>query len=275
MLEHKWIVYLEQQKQAKFTFEKVDKAELVEVLLANIGDHNAHIRDDLIYPNLAHLLFDGHFTESELATYLHRLMGDEYLFFDIDNYIDFSVLVRSFSILQLAILVAVHNREGLISERSIKSLYTQFLKYFSEETVFTGYNDSVGWVHAIAHSADLFNQLMKVSSLGESELKTMFNAITNKIKTDIYYFQHDEDERLVVALKSGLDRDLLDEAFLLRWIDSAASFKQPKEFPARLYITNNVKNLLRSLYFKLLPEEKYHTLTEAIATKLQENVKLH
>ena len=41
MLEHKWIVYLEQQKQEKFTFENVDKVELVEVLLANIGDHNA------------------------------------------------------------------------------------------------------------------------------------------------------------------------------------------------------------------------------------------
>ena len=53
MLEHKWILYLEQQKKQEYSFKDVDKAELVEVLLANIGDHNAHIRDELIYPNLA------------------------------------------------------------------------------------------------------------------------------------------------------------------------------------------------------------------------------
>jgi hypothetical protein len=223
---------------------------------------------------LAHLFYDKHFTESELAMYLHRLMGDEYLFFDVDNYIDHSSLVRSFSLLQLVILVAVHNRDAIISDRSIKSLYTQFLKYFNEETVFTGYDPSVGFVHTIAHSADLFQQLMQVKSFGETELKTMFTAIANRFKISNYDFRHDEDERMVKALYAGLERDLLDQQFLLQWVDSASRYTKPETFPERYYITNNVKHLLRSLYFKLLPQEKYSELVHAIAKHLNERVAL-
>lgn len=274
MLDNKWITYLQQQKELKYTFLDIDKAELVERLLDNIGEHNAEVRDGLVYPNLAHLLFDNHFTESELAAYLHRLMGEEYLFFDLDNYIPYSVLTRSFSLLQLVILVAVHNRDNIISVRSIKSLYSRFLDYVNEETIYDGYDEQVGFIHTIAHSADMFHQLMKVEAFGEMEIKKMFNAILSKWKMDSYYFAHDEDERMVVALKAGLDRGVLDEAFVKRWIVSLSSFTKPESFPQRYYITNNIKNLLRSLYFAVLNEDKYQYIVDTIKTQLEAAVKL-
>lgn len=274
MLSKEWIVYLEQQTKTDYAFPDVDKQELVTLLLENIGEPNAHIRDDLVYPNLAHLFYDNHFNESELASYLHQLMGEEYLFFDLDNYIDYSSLIRSFSVLQLVILVGVHNRDNIIASRSIKSLYTRFLEYFQQEQILTGYDDKVGFIHTIAHSADLFTQLMKVESFGETEIKTMMNAMTNKLKTHKYQFVHDEDERMVRAIRVGLDRDVLEPEFIKRWLESFSTYKRPEKFPERYYITHNVKQTLRSLYFNLLGEEKYEFICATITKLLQKNVTL-
>lgn len=274
MLSKEWIVFLEQQKKTDYSFDDTNKGELVTLLLEHIGDTNSHIRDDLVYPNLAHLLYDNHFTESELASYLHLLMGEEYLFFDLDNYIDYSSLIRSFSLLQLVILVGVHNRDNIIASRSIKSLYIRFLEYFQQEKILTGYDENVGFIHTIAHSADLFAQLMKVKSFGETEIKTMMNAITSKLKTHHYQFVHDEEERMVRAIRIGLDRDLLEPDFIQRWLESFSMYKRPESFPERYYITHNVKQTLRALYFNLLKEDKYNDICETIKTLLEKNVTL-
>ena len=66
MLEQKWIEFLEEQKTSEYSFKKVDKLELVQLLMENIGEHNGEIRDGLVYPNLAHLLYDKHLDESDL-----------------------------------------------------------------------------------------------------------------------------------------------------------------------------------------------------------------
>lgn len=274
MLDQKWMEYLTEQTKTKYEFKDVNKAELVELLFQHIGDSDPHVRDDLVYPNLAHLLYDGHFNESELAMYMHQLMGEEYLFFDLDNYIENSVLTRSFSLLQLVVLSAVHNRDNIISVRSMKSLMTRFLDYVDAEQIYTGYKPGVGFVHTIAHSADLFHQLMKVEAFGEIEIKRMMSAISSTYRTKDEPYTHDEDERMVVAIKAALDRGVLDQQFITQWVDSFSSYTKPKTFPQRYYLTNNIKNLLRSLYFKILPEDQYDYLKDVIVTALTENVTL-
>ena len=68
MLEQKWIDYLKKQKELKFTFEDVNKLELVHLLMENIGDLDGEIRDGLIYPCLAHLLYDKHMFDTTCLT---------------------------------------------------------------------------------------------------------------------------------------------------------------------------------------------------------------
>ena len=61
MIDEKTMKLLEEQKEKKYTYENIDKLELVKILLADIGNPDSYLRDDLIYPNLAHLLHDKHF----------------------------------------------------------------------------------------------------------------------------------------------------------------------------------------------------------------------
>jgi hypothetical protein len=275
MLEKKWIDYLKKQKESKFVFEDVNKLELLHLLMEHIGEKDAEIRDGLVYPNLAHLLNDKHFDEDQLNDIATDLISEQYLTFDIENYVDYSVLTRSFSVLQLAVLVHVHNRDHVIHGKIIQNLFTKFLKYFTMEEDLRGYNEEVGFMHSIAHSADLFAQLMQVEFFHEKEIKTMFTVIIDKYQTKDFFFMYDEDERMVNAIMNGLQREILDQEFIEGWIDSFANYKKPKNWPQAYYITNNVKVFLRSLYFRVLDHEKYGFVAEKIKKVLQEKVKLH
>ena len=275
MLEEKVIEYLKKQKETEYKFEDVDKLHFAHMLIENIGDLDPVVRDELIYPNLAHLLHDKHFNEEQLTEILHLLIGDEYLHFDLDNNIEFSVLIRSFTLLQLVILVDVHNRDNRIDEIDMRELLKSFIDYFQKEENLTGYDSEKGWLHSIAHSADLFAQLVKCEWVKERELKLIFKSITTKYKTKEYYFKHDEDERLINAIENGLERDILGEEFLTIWIEMFSRYEKIKEYPEAYHLTNNVKLFLRSLYFRLIYKDKYQFLTDKIKEVLKENVKLN
>jgi hypothetical protein len=227
-----------------------------------------------VYPNLAHLLYDKHLTEEQLTDIAQLLVSEKYLHFDIENYIELSVLTRSFTILQLAIIVFVHQRDNIIEQSVIEDLYDKFLDYFDQEENYLGYKEDIGWLHSIAHSADLFAQLMKVDWFTETQLKTMFKAISKKFKTKSFFFMYDEDERMIHAIMNGLERDLLDKEFIVNWVEDLGSYKKISEFPEAYYLTNNIKILLRSLYFRILDNEKYGYLEDKIKEVLKDKVKI-
>ena len=274
MLEQKTVEYLKKQQKSNFEFEKADKLELAHVLIEHIGEHDSELRDELIYPNLAHLLFDKHLDETDLNKITKLLISEKYLHFDLENYVEYSVLTRSFTVLQLAVLVGVHNRDFIIHGKMIQDLYEKFLDYFAKEEDKRGYDEEVGFMHSMAHAADLFAQLMKVELFRQNEIKTMFKAITDKYKTKEMFFMYDEDERFVNAIMNGLERDILDQDFIEGWITDLGNFRKPKVFPQAYFITNNVKVFLRSLYFRVVDEDKYQFVAKKIKQVLKEKVKL-
>lgn len=274
MLEQKWIEYLEKQKESEYSFKKVDKLELVYLLMDNIGEHNGELRDGLIYPNLAHLLHDNHLNENDLNEIAKLLISEKYLLFDIENYVEYSVLTRSFTLLQLVILVFVHNRDHIINGKLIRQLFVKFLEYFAQEEDYRGYDEEVGFMHSMAHSADLFAQLMGVESFHEGEIKRMFTEIKEKYKTDQFFFMYDEDERFVNAIMKGLERNILEQEFIEGWIDDFSNYKKTNKYPEAYFMTNNIKLFLRSLYFRTLDHETYGYVSDKIKQVLKEKVKL-
>ena len=268
------IDYLKEQKKHKYTFENCDKKQLVHSLLSEIGHQDPEIRDGLIYSNLAHLLHDNHFSKDELIDFTSILLDDAHLFYDIGNEKPLSVLTRSFSILQLVIIVYVHRRDSLFTNDQLMNLYHRFLDYFKKETVLNGYDNEYGFMHSIAHAADLFSQLVQLEEINESHLKEMFQVIGEKYKTRDYFFSHDEDERMVVAIKKGLERKVLSLDFLIGWVEQFSIYEKDVRYPEMYFITNNVKLFLRSLYFALLDHDDFTELVSKIKQVLKENVSL-
>lgn len=274
MLRQETIKLLKRQKEEKFSFENTHKLDLVHELLENIGDPDGEIRDGLVYPCLAHLLYDKHFDEETLSSILTLLMSEDYLFYDINNNSLNSVLKRSFTSLQIVIMLYVHKRDQVLSETQIKDTLNKYLTYFNEETHLEGYNDTVGWLHSIAHGADVFDQFFTIEYFKEEELTQIFEVILNKMKQRHYYYSHDEDERMIVGMTKAIKRDILGKEYLLDYIERFSTYEKNQNYPEMYYITKNTRNVLRALYFSLLDEKKYQYLTDRIKEVLEKNVTL-
>lgn len=274
MLKKETIELLRTQREAKYTFENTHKLDLTYELINNIGDPNTEIRDDLIYPCLAHLLHDKHFDEEILTNILNIFMSDSHLFFDLENTIENSVLKRSFTSLQIVILIYLHRKEGVFSNKLIMNTLIKYIDYFNQEEHYEGYNEKVGWLHSIAHSADVFDQFFQIEHFTDKEYKIVLEAILLKIKQRHYQFSHEEDERMIIGIKKLILRNILDQEYLIDYINRFSQYEKNSNFPEMYCIKSNVKNFLRSLYFALLQEEKYQNLTEKIIQVLNDNVSL-
>ncbi len=147
-------------------------------------------------------------------------------------------------------------------------MYTQFMLYFQKEKIYTGYDIEVGWIHTIAHSADVIDEFVQISWFKEPELTQLFKAISKKMKQPNHVFNFNEDERMARALAHGINRHILSKTYIKAWMDSCIPLKDTDNILSTIYLKKNTKQLLRSLYFLLLDDTQYEELTNYIKTTL-------
>jgi hypothetical protein len=121
-----------------------------------------------------------------------------------------------------------------------------FAEWYPAETDVRGYDPELGWLHAIAHGADLLGAFARCPEV-DPVLLLELAAARLLAETD-YVFAHQEDDRLGYAVGMTLTREDLSEADALRWLDPiAADFAagEPGPVPAR---ASNSMRTLRFLY---------------------------
>lgn len=270
-MNKEFIETLKRIKESKYDFTNIiDKYSLTKTLIENIGDQDSFIRDLLICPILANLFYFDHLTNEEITGFTKTLIGEKGMMFDIPNYYELSVLTRSFSLLAVVIIIYRYRNDKVISKDLFTNLYNQFMDYFINETDFRGYIDDIGWAHSVAHSADMFKQLFKCEDLKETEFKAMFKVIRDRFMINTYVFMSDEDERMVSALHEALKREVLSEEYILDWINGFRSFEKLAKYPEDYNVDINIRNLLRSLYFRLVGDEKYKVILDKLINVLDE-----
>ncbi len=269
MLEAKTVELLKELKQNKFDFSKIDPTALAYELIESIGDKDGEIRDGLIYPVLAHLLHDDVIDRKELVNVTKLLITDRCLFFDMKNEIEYSVLTRSFTTLQLAILMYKHNQLSLFSDDLFNHVVDVFINYYENETDFRGYEEGIGWLHSIAHAGDMFTQIVKNESISNDQLERIFDVVKDKFKIYEYMFVHDEDERTIHALENAIKSGVMSKKYIMSYIDEFSEHDKGSQYPEAYNIMRNVKCFLRSLYFRFIDDEEYGYISEKIKEVLQ------
>jgi hypothetical protein len=266
-----FIELLKRIKESKFEFdESIDKSELASTLIENIGNHDSFVRDGLIYPTLATLLYYDHLPKEDFVKFTRKLISEKGMKYDMPNYYELSVLTRSFSLLAIVIIIYRQRTDHVLSDELFNKLYTEFMDYFRNEVDFRGYIDNVGWAHSVAHSADVFKQLFRCEKLGETEFKEMLEVIRERFMINTYVFMSDEDERMVTAIHEGLKRNVLSEEYILEWINGFRSFEKLAKYPEDYNVDINIRNLLRSLYFRLVGDDSYKVILTKLITVLDE-----
>lgn len=242
----------------------IELEELISEMLLEIGNTDPVLRDDLIYTTMERWTVEDKLSQKQHRDILFTLIGDEYLFYNVGEVDTTTVFKRSFSALLIALVLYRNRCSPLLSEDEVKLVYEKIIDYFMKEKDVRGYTEDYGWAHSVAHTADVLGELVLCECLDSTYLLKTLNLIIDKISTSTYVYRDNEDERLVNAIIKILDRNLISQKELESWVDNFAKVNYPKDFINKFHTKINLKNLLRSLYFRILEREEFDFLANKI-----------
>jgi hypothetical protein len=233
---------------------------LVREAVSLLGSPDSEWRDDVGYGVVASCVYrkkrlqpeERRTLVAELSANLRRGIGETG---------NDSVLLRSFSALDLSILAALEVQDPVLDEPGYRRLVDDALGYLRDERDLRGLEPRVGWIHATAHTADLLKFLARDARLAPADHARLLDAAWSKLTAPgTPVFTHAEDERLAAALVSVARRADFDPTSLDPWLERFVALekqvwaKAPPE-PATLGVSQNARNLLRSFYVLLsLPQ---------------------
>lgn len=221
-------------------------------LMSNIGSTDSELRDNLILELLWKLITEKSLAKEQIKELLGIALSDKHLFYKLGEEGGDSVFNRAFTVLIVNCIVYYHNNLGeeLLNEKEMLKVFDDVIRYVSLEKDTRGYVNGKGWAHAIAHSGDCLRELALCSYIKHDQLLEILKVVKEKICISYYTYINEEAERLVSAIMNAIERKLLSDEEVIDWIKSFGG-GAPTEFPAKHYWKENVKNLLRSLYFRL------------------------
>jgi hypothetical protein len=117
-----------------------------------------------------------------------------------------------------------------------------FERWYVAEEDLRGYDEKLGWLHAVAHGADLLGTLGQHAAVEPIQMLRL--GIGRLLTPTSYVLRDMEDDRLGYALAATLTRDDLTESDAVDWLDPAirALSNPPVEG-----ITPEVTNTIRTL----------------------------
>ena len=240
-------------------------------MMDQIGSPDSELRDDLIYSTLATwILRRNLFTFDQLRQLLSIALDDRHIFFSIDEINTDAIFTRSFSVLLLPLILIAHRERPFLTETEIRQTKDMLINYFQREQDLRGFVVGKGWAHTVAHVGDAFDDLAQCLEMGSSDLMDILNSIADKMGFDGAPYVHEEDERMTTAVISVINRHLLEESDIENWIhELVLRVLETKRCPTS-FRRINVKNFLRTLYFRLQKKDQSERLISSVNKALEE-----
>lgn len=249
-------------------------ASLTPFLLQTIGSPDPEWRDDIGYMTFV-MWSDNHLYPADelrplvapLLANFHNGIGDR----DTD-----SVCLRSFSALWLSVIVYRDNTEPFLDATTIHTLVDKSTAYLLAEQDIRGYVIGKGWLHAVAHTADLLCFLADNRHVEATHLAAILNAVVDKLSqiSATSAYTHGEDQRLAKIVVSALKRELLDADYWQSWLQRLVDTRK-QDFPdgldvARYCTYQNIRSFLQAVYFSLAFADNPVPLGDTLQSDIQE-----
>jgi Protein of unknown function (DUF2785) len=201
--------------------------ELIAELSEALRSPDPVLRDEQAFSVLAEWIPD-------LDSGQRRRLGDEMA----ARFTDPEIQARTFAPLILARIVEAGDFDG--------KWLRAFTRWYPAETDVRGYDPELGWLHAVAHGADL---IAAFGCCPQADPAPLLDAAAARLlaPTD-YLFAAQEDDRLAHAVALTLTRPELSQALSVGWLDAVrASFEAGEPGPVPTYASNTMRTL-RALY---------------------------
>ncbi len=233
--------------------ENDDLAEYVSLMLKHIGDVDPELRDELIYEAFYYWIREYHYLNvDELRKILLILINEEHLFYKIGACNDDSVFTRSFSSLVLSLIIFYQKEEPFLDKETFGVLKNALIRYYKSERDFRGLIEKKGWAHSIAHGADALRELVQCQVCDESVIIEVLDAIEHVLFNGTCSLCYKEDERIANIVHTVYANKLISNEKLMAWLYRLGKKCDFKTSQSSYISSINVRNLIRSIYFKLV-----------------------
>jgi hypothetical protein len=211
--------------------------ESVAELVVMLSDPDPSIRDETAYPIVATWIIRG-----DLDGRLGDL-GDEMAVAHARP----EIQARTFATLILGAVIRRDAVTGELTDERVRHWQRTFGAWFLDETDLRGWDDRLGWLHAIAHGADTARALAMSPRLGADDLAGLSRLWADRLlRPTSYRFSQGEDARMAYAMATLLcRRDLGDPVGWLEPLHAAIDAGTPGPTPA--WAANTIETLT-SLY---------------------------
>lgn len=231
---------------------------LLEDLLPLLDSPDPTLRDDLAFTLLTKWIYRDRVVPVELRrTLLDRWLGKLGTAADAAAGAEAAVAGRSFAALGLGLLVALDNQVPWLSDAEFERVLAAGCDYLRAERDVRGFDGKLGWLHSVAHTADLLKFLARSRHLQPAGQAGILAAVADKLDRVDVPLWAGEDERLARALLPLVGRDDFAEDEFAAWV--AATFAPP---PATAPSTkdlareHNRRHVLLSLHALLTVERR-------------------
>lgn len=196
--------------------------ELLAQMLANIGNPDPHLRDEVIFQAWAQLISENRITDEQLHALFAQVYAAQSLFVGIGGEDTDTVFTRSFTALLLTTMVFRHFETPWINDAEADLLAEMALDYLGQETDRRGWVADKGWAHAFAHGADFLASVVALPSFNDERVGRAL-ADLDRALLQFGPFTASEEERLDNVLIKLVGEDRLSEEELLQWLDGLLS----------------------------------------------------
>jgi hypothetical protein len=212
--------------------------KLLDTLFTALVSPDPVVRDDTAYPIFATWIGRGEFDESleAIGDQVATLLGHP------------EIQARTFATLVLGWVIRRDTVAGVVPSEAARRWRSAFDGWWSAETDIRGYDDDLGWLHAIAHGADTVRAFALSPHSTNADLTSLLSLCARRVLTPTdYLFAHAEEDRVAYAMAAALSRvPSGDDA--TRWLTPVAQTIEAGEPGPVPPFASNTLRTLNSLY---------------------------
>ncbi len=208
-------------------------------LVTLLSSPDPHERDETAYTELARRIAGG--DEDHALARIGDLMATRFS--------DSEIQARTFAALILAEVLDRDRITGLASQSSVTRWRDAFAAWYRSEADLRGWDDRLGWLHAIAHGADALGAFGRSPRLDPDDLTGLLALGRDRLLTGTkVVFANQEDDRLAYAIALVLTRQELEGHQITGWLEGVrVRFAAIEEGPVPPWASNTMRTL-RMLY---------------------------
>jgi hypothetical protein len=238
-------------------------------MMKNIGSTDPELRDLLINRVITKWILNGVLTIDQLRELLNMNMDEEHLFFGIGEDGTDSVFTRTFCALNIEVILSVNRNKKFLSFNEIKAVKESLIRYYRNERDYRGHVDEKGWADSTSHGADALCEIALCEEMDKVDLLEVLSVIKDRQYVNSYTYVDFEDERVTTPVVNILDRKLIELPEIVGWIKSFKDIPKTGQYNVDFRAIMNIRNFLRSLYFRILDRDDLREVVEAIRETLK------